>query len=368
MKRLLCIVSSLNTGGAETFLMKVHRNLPLDKYQMDYCAMSDCEGVYEQEVIQRGGKVFHVESKSKNPVKCFLDVKKVVKENGYEYVMRVNEHSLSVIDLIAAKAGGAKVTVMRSTNANTPSAIGRILHKLFKFLPLCIPDVKLAPSTEAAEYTFGKGCTSNGKVHLLHNGLDCDKYAFKSDIRDNLRKELGIDNCFVIGHVGRFSDQKNHSFLIDVFEKVCNKNSNARLVCVGIGENQENIKAKVLSMGLDEKVLFLGRRTDVPELMSAFDVLLLPSLYEGMPNVVIEAQAASLPCVISDTITKEADITGLVEYVSLQSDLSLWADAVLKHSNGKKRGDTKEMFDKAGYTLEQVTGNFINWVFRGENV
>lgn len=364
MKRLLCITSTLNAGGAETFLMKLHKGIDRDKYQIDFCVMSDEKGVYDEEVLARGGKIFRTHQKSKNPVKCFLDIKRIVKENEYKYVLRVNEHSLSVIDLIAAKCGGAKVIAMRSTIADCLNKFHKFLHKLFIFLPKTVPNVKLAPSTEAAEYVFGKGCVKKGKAKLLHNALDFDGYKFDSEARAKLRNELSLEGCNVIGHVGRFSYQKNHSFLFDVFKCISKVDDSARLVLVGVGELQDAMRKKARELSISDKVIFLGRRNDVPKLMSAFDVLMLPSFCEGMPNVVIEAQASGLPCVIADTITSEADITGLVKYLSLNDDVSVWKDAALG-SISENRKDTLPDFTREGYHLNQVVERFAQLIFEG---
>lgn len=363
MKRLLCIISVLNAGGAETFLMKIHREIDKEKYQLDYCVMSEEKGVYEEEALSLGGKIFRVPRKSKNPIKCFLGIKRVVKENQYKHVIRVNEHSLSVIDLIAAKCGGATVLAMRSPITDSLNKLNKFLHKMFMFLPKTIPSVRFAPSTEAAEYAFGKGCVKKGKAQILHNGLIYDQYKFSKESREKHRRDLGIENCTVIGHVGRFYNQKNHDFLIDIFKNISEKDDNAKLVLVGVGELQEQIRQKVKELSLDDKVLFLGRRSDVPELLSAFDVMVLPSLCEGMPNVVIEAQASGLPCVIADTITPEADITGLVKYCSLNENTDVWADEIFESiSNGRK--ETTDDFVREGYNLHQVIDKFIELVFK----
>lgn len=367
MKRLLCIVSSLNTGGAETFLMKLHRTIDTNKYQMDFCVMSDGKGVYEDEILSRGGRIFRAHRKSKNPIKCFNDIRRIVKDNGYNYVMRVNENSLSVIDLLAAKAGGAKVLAMRSSNAGTMSRLNNFLHKLFMFLPKTVPTVKIAPSVEAAEYTFGKGSMERGEAHMLRNGLDFDAYKFNHDTRIALRAELGIEDCLAVGHVGRFSAQKNHEFMIDVFHCIYQKRNDAKLLLAGVGELENDVREKVKILGIEDKVVFLGRRSDVPELMSAFDVLLFPSFHEGMPNVVIEAQAAGLPCVISDAITSQADITGLVKYLPLNVSAEFWADEVLKTASSDERENTHDKFYNAGYDLNAVTDNFIRLIFEGES-
>ena len=153
MKRLLCLTTGMNTGGAETFLMKVYRQLDRAKYQMDFCVTIP-DNYYADEIRTLGGKLYMVPRKSKNPVANFLGVRKIVRENQYDYVIRVCENSLATLDLLAAKAGGAKHLAMRSSNANSASKIVRVLHKMFFFLPRVIPNIKIAPSRLAAEYTF----------------------------------------------------------------------------------------------------------------------------------------------------------------------------------------------------------------------
>lgn len=243
-KRLLCIVNTINAGGAETFLMKLYRALDKTKYQMDFYCMSLEKGYYEEEIKELGGKVYYAVPKSQNWIKAFLTLKNVVKENKYEYVMRVSQHSLATVDLIAAKMGGAKTLVQRSSNSNAASEIGRVLHNLFKWLPMTIPNVKIAPSTEAAEYTFGKNCVENGKAMLVKNAIPLDSFLFNKEKREKLRKELNLDDKFVVGHVGRFDTQKNHSYLIDVFSEIVKRNADSILVLTGKGSLENNIRKK----------------------------------------------------------------------------------------------------------------------------
>ena len=199
---------------------------------------------------------------------------------------------------------------------------------------------------------------------FLQNGLAADDFTFNELVRQNLRKELNLEDKFVLGHIGRFSTQKNHKFLIDVFKNILKKKENACLLLVGgNGELLEQTKAYVEQSGLEDKVIFLGNRSDVPKLLSAFDVLVFPSFFEGMPNVVIEAQAAGLPCLISDTITPEADITGLVKYFPLEKSANEWAEEVISHKTRFERRSYKEEFFTAGYDIEAVVQKFIDSVF-----
>ena len=364
MKRLLCIVSAMDTGGAETFLMKLYRNIDTSKYQMDFCVNKE-ENFYRAEIEQLGGKIFVVPLKSQHPIKSFNELKRIVKENNYEAVMRVNEHSLSVLDLLAAKAGGAKKLAMRSSNASSGSKKSIMLHKLFKFLPKTVPDIKIAPSKLAAEYTFGKKAVEKGEVHFLHNGLNLEQYRFDSVIREKYRTEMKLNDKLVIGHVGRFSQQKNHEFLIKVFSEIKKLRENAVLVLVGCGELEDKIKEQVKNIGIENSVLFLGRRADIPQLLSAMDGFLFPSFFEGMPNTVIEAQTAGLPCLISDSITDEAAVTPLVSYDSLEQSPEEWSGRMcsLIDNNKMPREDAMDIMREKGYDIDSCVHLFERIIF-----
>lgn len=360
MKRLLCIVSAMNTGGAETFLMKMYRAIDREQYQMDFLVNAE-ENYYGNEILALGGKIYHVPAKSKDIWGWYRGTKRIVRENGYRYVIRVCEHSLAAMDLLVAKWAGADHLIMRSSNAASGSLKSVFVHKMFRFLTQSVPTVKLAPSTEAAEYTFGKGCVARGEVVLLHNALDTDIFRFDPIGRERVRKEFDIDNRFVIGHVGRFNQQKNHSFLLDVFNEIVKQNPKAVLVLVGKGELEDAVRQKVKKLGLQDYVIFAGIRKDIPQVMSAFDVFAFPSFYEGMPNTVIEAQATGLPCIVSDTITQEANVTGLVHFLPL-GNAGCWASCMEKFA-GTTRIDTKGLFFVKQYDIASQVKAFTEYVF-----
>ncbi len=364
VKRLLCIVGSMNAGGAETFLMKLYRNLDKKKYQMDFAVAVQEKGYYDDEIIAMGGKIFHITPKSQGFFKNFSSMVRLVRNEKYKYVLRTSQHSLSALELFAAQLGGAKVRIFRSSNSNTTTGRGKdlMLHKICRFMPRVFANVKIAPSTAAAEFMYGKNCIERKKAFLVHNAIDLNVYKYNSENVDKIRREFNLEDKFVVGHVGRFNQQKNHKFLLEIFKKIKEKNNNAVLMLVGTGELKNQIDDKIEEMGISDSVIFTGVRSDVPDLLSAMDVFVFPSLYEGMPNVVIEAQATGLPCIIADTITKEADITGLVNYMSLQTSAKEWAEKVGKSIN-TERVDTKENFIKNGYDIRGVTGEFVKLVF-----
>ena len=367
MKRLLCLISNMNTGGAETFLMKIYRNLDLSKYQIDFAVNYQDENFYEKEINSLGGKIYRIPSKSQSVKKFKEQLSKLIKENKYEYVLRITSSAMGFMDLKIAKKAGAKICSVRSSNSSDGGGLKAfVAHRLGRLLYNKYVDVKFAPSDLAAEYTFGKKAVDSGNVTILHNAVDLNVFHYDKDGREIVRKEFNISkDKLVIGHIGRFMTQKNHIFLLDIFKEICDKNDNAVLMLVGKGELEQQIKDKIKLLGLTEKVIFTGIRADIPQMLSAMDVFVFPSFYEGMPNTVIEAQSTGLPCVIADTITKEADITGLVNYLSLNDSAKVWAEKALSIVE-KERRDTKADFIKNGYDIESVVANFTQLVF-GEN-
>lgn len=361
VKRLLCIVSSLNTGGAETFMMKVYRGLDKNKYQIDFVVSAD--GFYDSEVRELGGKIHNIPLRTEHPFKALNGIRKIVKQNKYEIVLKLGNAPLSVLDLIAAKLGGAKKCTMRSCNALTNLSFKqRLSDAIFRPFLNKITAVKLAPSDLAARYTFGDKKYQNGQVQILHNGIDLDVFCYDDDARNKIRKEFSLEDNFVVGNIGRFSKQKNHKFLLSVFSEIRKKNDKAKLLLVGTGELENEIRDLARELGIESDIVFAGVRTDIPAILSAMDVFLLTSLYEGMPNTVIEAQGTGLPCVISDTITREANITNLVRYLPL-NDYGRWASETLEVS-AQKRKNTKTDFLDAKYDIDSVRNQFVELLFK----
>ena len=363
MKRLLCILSNMNSGGAETFLMKVYRKLDREKYQMDFCINVQEKCFYEDEIIELGGKVFRIPPKSKSVKNFKKDLTKIVKENGYNYVLRITSTAMGFMDLKIAKKAGAKICSARSSNSSDGVGLKPfVAHRLGRVLYSNYVDVKFAPSDLAGEYTFGKKAVKRGEVTSLHNAVDLNIYKYYPNEREKLREEFNVQNKLVVGHVGRFSEQKNHAYLLDVFNEIKKQNQNAVLMLVGGNGNLEGqVRKKVQNLGLERDVIFTGVRSDVPCLMSAMDVFVMPSFFEGMPNTVIESQATGLPCIIADTITREANITGLVEYLPLENPV-LWAEKAL-NALSKERMDTKQIFIDKKYDVESTVESFVKLVF-----
>ncbi len=362
-KRLLCIVSNMDAGGAETFLMKMYRKLDRSAYQMDFCVSGPSKGYYDDEIKSMGGRIFRICPKTKGFVRYSRDLKEVFVAGCYDRVLRIGSSSFSALDLWIARRCGVGVRAMRSSNASDGAGLlGSFLHRATRALLTSAATVKIAPSDLAASYTFGMKAVRNGGVSFLKNAIDFDEFKFDEVSRDRIRRELGaVGESLVVGHVGRFSKQKNHAFLLDAFAAVHEARPDAILALVGKGELEAEVLGKAEELGVSGSVRLLGVRSDVPALLSAFDVLAFPSLYEGMPNVVIEAQAAGLPCIVSDTITREANVTGRVSYLSID-DPSEWAAAVLSAESGK-RYDGVAALRAGGYDIDKEVGRFVELVY-----
>lgn len=362
-QRLLCIVSNMDTGGAETFLMKMYRQLDRTRYQMDFVVSGDGRGYYEDEIEQLGGIVYRITRKTEDFVAFRRELAAAVRDDGCPCVLRIGSDALSAIDLWVAKRAGARRLALRSSNASDgKGSLGMFLQKAFRRLLTSVADVKIAPSDLAAAYTFGPKAVSNGEVHYLCNALDLNAYTFSPESRSAIRSELRIEpDALVVGHVGRFAQQKNHGFLIEVFAELLKVRPDARLVLVGQGELEGEVRAKAKAFGVLDGIVFAGVRPDVPALLSAFDVLALPSLYEGMPNVVIESQAAGLTCAVSNTVTRQADVTGLVEYLPID-DPTAWTKA-LESAATMERLDTRTAMAAAGYDISCEAKKFVKLVY-----
>lgn len=363
MKRLLCVISGMNAGGAEGFLMKVYRGLDKSNYQMDFCINVREKCFYEDEILAMGGKIYRIPSKSENLKEFKQQLAETVRRGGYDYVMRVTSSAMGFMDLKIAKKAGARVCCARSSNSSDGDGLkAKIAHRLGRLLYRRYVDVKIAPSDLAAKYTFGDAVYARGGVNILHNGVDLTVFRYDPEARKTIRAELAVaEDTKLIGHVGRFDPQKNHMFLLDVFREIHTLDANTKLVLVGKGPLEENIRARAEELGIADSLILTGVRSDVPKLLSAMDVFVFPSFYEGMPNTVIEAQATGLPCVIADTITREAGVTDLVNYLPLTSP-NVWAEQALQAIRAQ-RADTTAAFVQHRYDIDSVVREFTRLVF-----
>lgn len=349
MKRILNITGGMAPGGVESFIMNVYRNVDREKVQFDFIVHKKVDGDFIPEIEAMGGKVFLAPRKSKHPFKNLKMIKDTVKAGNYAAVIRHSANAYCVLDLKAAKSGGAKKVIFHSHSTSTKL---KTIHKFFRGMMKTVPTERFACSNNAGRWMYG-----DADFKVICNAIDIKKYAFNKEKQDELRKEFGLLGKKVFIHVGNLRAPKNHLFLISFFEKVVRNNSDAVLLLVGEGEERANIEAKISELGIEENVKLLGLRHDIPELLNMADVFFLPSVYEGLPVSVIEAQAAGLKCLISDVITEDVVVTDLVTRMSLDRSLEDWANQALELSKDYSRDNQEQIYSQIsenGYDVKKL--------------
>lgn len=331
--RVLQIGMHDKIGGIETFLMNYYRNINKKGIQFDFVTMFDSI-CFEEEIKQLGGRVYKVTNVKKNPLKYYSQLKKIMEENKYR-IVHINMLSLAnIIPIIVAKRAKVENIIIHSHNTSTPHGIIRkLLDKFNKKIAVNNATELFACSELAGKWMFEK----EKDFIVINNAIDLNNYKFNPSIRDKIRQELKIENKFVVGHIGRFSEQKNHKFLIEIFREVSKKEPNAILLLIGDGELKEEIKNLVNKYELNEKVIFIDSVSNANEYYQAMDIFVLPSLFEGLPVVGIEAQASGTNCIFSDTITKELELTNFVKFISIDDDSKgKWVEEIIKNKNRGK--------------------------------
>ncbi|MFI3305484.1 MAG: glycosyltransferase family 1 protein [Rikenellaceae bacterium] len=347
--RILQVFGKLDRGGAETMIMNYYRNIDREQIQFDFVVNFKEEGAYEAEIKLLGGEIFRLPRfRGYNVISflyawfCFL------KANNYWDIIHIHNFKIAGLVFPIAKMLGVKRRIVHMHIANAKySPLRRIGYNVTKWLVNLSATERLACSEDAGKCYFGRR-----EFIVVNNAIDAQKFIFNTDIRTEKRAEFDINDKFVVGHIGRFSEQKNHPFIIDIFKRIHNRNNNSVLMLVGIGSPiKEQMERRVIEVNLRDSVIFTGARADVHELMQAMDVFLFPSLYEGLGIVAIEAQAAGLPTIVSNEVPDAAMITGLVEKISLNESAGYWAEALLKHNNGYSRRNMYDEVRKAGYDI-----------------
>lgn len=294
MIRVLQVVAGLNYGGVSSAIMNYYRNIDRTKVQFDFTT-TQAGGRFEEEIKQLGGKVFLLPNKSKHPFKYVKQLKKIIKQNNYDIVHSNTNSASAYLDLYPAKRAKCKIRIAHSHNSN---CLIKWQHKIFKPLLPSVVTTRFACSAVAAEWMFGK----NKDYRLINNGIDFDKHAFDHEKRAAVREQMQWGDDIIIGNVASFQERKNQRFLIELMPQLLQVLPNARLVLVGSGGTQQQLKELCAQLNVSDRVNFLGARNDVDKLLQGFDVFCFPSTFEGLGLAYIEALASALPVIISDGV------------------------------------------------------------------
>ena len=352
MLRVLHSVSNMARAGIETMLMNYYRQIDRSQIQFDFLANKPMPGEYDEEIRGMGGQVFV--SPGLNPLhypryKRFMA--DLLRGNPDIGIVHAHNEAMGYYALQSAKEAGIRVRIAHAHNTQIIRDYKYPLKLICKqLLPGAATDY-WSCGRDAGIYYYGEKLWK-ASGFILHNAIDVSKFAFRQEARDRMRQRHGLEKCFVIGHVGRFNVQKNHSRLVDIFAEIAKTVPDARLALIGIGELEQSVKEKVRAMGIGDKVLFLGQMADVSEWYQAMDCFVMPSLFEGLPVVGIEAQAAGLPCVFSDRVTDEILLSPEARRISLRADDAEWAGAIVAAiQSGTDRHQGKDIIRQAGYDI-----------------
>lgn len=332
MIRILHCVNNMHRAGLETMLMNYYRTIDRTKIQFDFLTHRPQRDDYDDEIEALGGKVYHAPRLyPQNYPAYFAYMDRFFKEHPEYRIMHSHIDSMSYLPLLAGKRAGIPVRIAHSHNTSLDKDYKYLLKQYFRLRISDAANYRLACGRQAGEFLF-----RGQPFQVIPNAIDAKQFVFRPDVRTRKREELHLEDKFVIGHVGRLSHQKNHTFLIEIFQEIVRREDNAVLLLIGAGEKEMEIRRQVRQAGLEESVRFLGNRSDVQEWYQAMDVFVLPSLFEGIPVVGVEAQFSGLPCMFSDKVPEEVMFTDTCQFLPLHLPAKSWAEQILSHK-GKAR-------------------------------
>jgi len=341
--RIAHVIGRNSKGGVESVVFNYYNFIDKSRYQFDLIIHNDSPYEIPDDILQLGCKVFKIPS-YKYLFNYIKSLKNIFKNNNYK-IVHSHMSTLSVFTLFAAKIANIPVRIAHS-HVTAGKGKGEFFRNLLKYtlrlLAKVFPTHLFACSEYAGRWMFGNNCFEKGKVIVLNNAIDFKKFIFNESIRDKIRDNLALSDEFVVGNVGRFMPQKNHHYLIDIFNEIVKKDKKSILLLIGDGKLKEQIIKKVSQLGLQNNVLFLNPRDDVHDFFQVMDVFVLPSLYEGLGMVAIEAQISGLPTVVSSRVPNEVNLFDMVEFLDLNEKPERWAEIVLSKRSHKRRGISGE--------------------------
>jgi glycosyltransferase involved in cell wall biosynthesis len=373
--RVLHVLGGLSLGGAESRIMDLYRCIDREKVQFDFLVHQSAAGeripeFYDEEVKELGGRIYLLPKfKGYN----YFSYRKAVREffAAHDYYRVVQGHmtSTAAIYLPEAAKAGIPVRAAHARSAGVDRGIKGVVTRLLRIPLLGQADYCFACSGEAGEAVFGKKWKSSPKALVIPNAVDAGKFVYKKEVRDRIRKEWGLEDRFVIGHVGRFHYAKNHEFLLEVFAAVQNglkeKGMEAALMLLGEGSGMDAAKKQAAQLGIGKSVLFMGNRKEVWDYYQAMDYFVFPSRFEGLPGTVVEAQAAGLKCLISDRITREVGFTELVAYKNIDLPAKDWAEQILD-GGSYERENMCRIVAEAGFDVKEQAKRMEHFYVSGK--
>lgn len=348
--RVLNLFTIMDRGGAETMVMNYYRHIDRKKVQFDFLVHREQRGAYDDEIEALGGRIYRMYPiYPQNFARYKHDIRAFFKAHPEYRIIHSHMSELGYFAFKEAAKQGVPVRICHAHNAPHGFDMKMIMRGYFKKRMMPYLTHLFMCGVESGRWLYGK--KNESQFIMLNNAIDAAAYTYNPAKRAEMRRQLGLTDELVVGHVGRFNPQKNHPFLLAIFAALLKKEPNAVLLLVGGGNDMPKIQAKAQELGIVERVRFLGVRSDVADLMQAMDVFVFPSLYEGLPVTMVEAQASGLPCLISDKVPSECIITdGLTEVIPLSESPDTWAKKILV-KRGTPRTDRRAEIAAHGFNI-----------------
>lgn len=347
--RVLQVLGGLNRGGAETMVMNIYRAMDKSKVQFDFIIHKESENAYVEEIKSLGGKIYIFPQFTMKNIIAYPNYWKKFLSQHKEYkILHSHVRSYAIVFIKIAKKFGLETIVHSHSTSNGSGGLSHV-KGLLQFPLRKESDYLFACSKISGEWLFGKKAVNFSNYRMIKNAIDTSKYIIAPSVRLEYRKLFDATNKTVYGHVGRLSEPKNHRFLLEVFSEIRKKSPDSLLVIVGEGSYRSQIESWIRELDLEQAVIMTGARSDVPQILSAMDVFLFPSLWEGLPVTVVEAQAAGLPCIISDQVTSEVAVSEAVTYLPINQGTECWVQSALSFAG--KRFDAIDDIKSAGFDV-----------------
>ncbi|MGN0181276.1 MAG: glycosyltransferase family 1 protein [Candidatus Ornithomonoglobus sp.] len=353
MIRILHSVSNMDRAGIETMLMNYYRHIDRDKVQFDFLCNKKKPGAYDDEIKSMGGRIFR--TPGLNPAKYpkyMQFMNNLFKENPEYQIIEAHNGALGVYALHCAKLNNIPTRIFHAHGASITKDLKWPLKMFCRSRLKYNINHKFTCGIAAARCYFGNKAVKNGDYELIPNAIETDRFTYNEAVRETMKSKYKLHGKKIIGHVGRFMKQKNHEFLLNVFAELHKSDPDTYLVLLGDGELLNKMKRKAEVMGFSDSVYFAGNVANANEWYSVFDVFVLPSIWEGLPVVGIEAQAAGLPCIFSDNVTNEIAITDNVRFIGLGESVKTWTDAIREYLDIKERKDNSASIANNRYDIK----------------
>lgn len=366
--RILQVLGVLDRGGAETAVMNVYRAVDTSRVQFDFVCHTEAHGAFTDEILARGGRVFRAPAYRGTNHRAYIRWWDVFFREHSEYAL-VHAHVRSTASIFLRQARKhERITIAHSHNTSSGVGLRALTKDLLQLGIRRVADYYLACSRVAGEWLFGRAVCASGRFFVVPNAIPVGEYAFDPEVRSEVRREFGLTDEFVVAHLGSFSRAKNHRFLLHVFERIHRQLPASVLLLVGDGRLRPDIEAQIVELALSDSVILTGVRTDVSRLLQAMDVLVFPSLHEGLPVALVEAQASGLRVLASTAVSDEVKLIAETEFLDLQAGAGAWATATLISSAGYARRDTSSEIAVAGYdvttTAQWLTDFYLGAIAR----